>query len=416
MWLVPLCQGVESSVHLEFAKDYPIVSEEINLEQEIQLEALQSYGFPVGTLVTIGFSGSIESNLEFSETMILTTTVSDDYVSAGQNVDVILEPRNAISLIKIHGDISGSINWDAFGTQNSIPISLKEFDVSHALSENIGEKSTVVMDEETLYSGTIPFLGLQIEIFARPVLEYTPRLWGTMNVDGPAIVQEGLSWDEGKLVADVRFTETSPVSIELTTPYLVLDQFKACMNVYMIASTVTFGPTKVDLIELGSYELTEEDVMLIHMEPDLYELIQIMQEARYPDSELYLELSDDVNLLEARINDALSRISEVESENNHISRIVERDLYPLINELVNIKKEVNQIGNDLSVLDSDVISLNYDIIAYSADANGKFLDLNDLVSTLYTHDWYLGFGIVVALVLVVIVIRELRRHNVFLIY
>jgi len=380
LWVIPL-SSCQNSVPIQFDETYPLVQEELSLEREFRYNVIGAYG---------KFSGTLESSLTFSEYMVLKTSASEKYVSSGDTIEISIEPVNAMSLIKIKGSLGGKIGYKIMAAEDTIPITVNEFTVSHAVSEQIGERTEVVMDEQILYSVTIPGFGLQLQILVKPVLEYTPRIKGVLFAEGPVVIQDDLAWINNKLRSTVKFIDTAPVEFRFSEPEFVLDDFKATIKVYLIVGTLTVGPYSVDVIELGDYEIKEEEIVLMDMEPDLYEIIQLMQETSHPDSLDYFELREDVE-------DILSKVTEIESELDSLSSQINYDLYPLITEVEAVQNQINELDIRISEIDAGFEDLEKEM-------NDAINSLNKKITSSKSLNFYQNIGIALAIILIVIIV------------
>ena len=58
--------------------------------------------------------------------------------------------------------------------------------LGYSMLDKMGDAQEVILGEYLLFTGTIPIVGIQISLFMRPIIEYTPTLQGSLNIIGPA--------------------------------------------------------------------------------------------------------------------------------------------------------------------------------------------------------------------------------------
>ena len=236
-------EKLSKSASLSFIKKFPIVRAE------------RSFGY---SKVSIGIS--VNSTLKYRGNMILYSRSSSKYVDKGKTTVLQIEVSNFVSSVELNIDTSILISYSV----GSISVPMKIMHLKYSVLDKIGEFQEVILGEYLLFSGTVPVLGIQINLFMRPIISYTPTLRGILNVIGPAkALQPVLNWNQKSITSSIHFTDTKPVLVTLLNPKLILNDLKVNLEIYAIITTVTVSTSDIELVKLGDYSINSSSINLI---------------------------------------------------------------------------------------------------------------------------------------------------------
>lgn len=295
-------EGIKSATPLSFIKTFPIVQRE---------GSLRASGISIGV--------KVNSKIVFREDMVLLTRSSYKYAEKGKSTTLGIDVSNAISLLELTGDVTISISHRL----GSIDIPVKVMDIKYAVPETMGTSQYVIMEEHQLYSGTIPGLGIQVSIYVRPVVRYTPTLSGSLMIQGPASsTPTSLNWNQESVATQIDFSESEPVSVFLSDPRFTLNDFRFVLEIYAIIAVATTPSIELEIVNLGDYSLSSSTVNLISFEPNYYVLYTELQKTYSTLASTLQEFRQSLDNLSNRLDQLDTGVSQIGGQTLSIGAIV----------------------------------------------------------------------------------------------
>ncbi|MEM2889378.1 MAG: hypothetical protein QXR42_07905, partial [Candidatus Bathyarchaeia archaeon] len=230
--------------------------------------------------------------------------------------------------------------------------------LEHSILDRMGESQEIILGEYLLFSGTVPVLGIQISLFMIPIIEYTPTLQGGLNIVGPAVASpSNLNWNQDSVSTSISFTDTEPVSISLSNPRLIINNFKMNLKIYAIIIATTISAPDIELVNLGDYSISSSTVNLISYDPNYFALYMELQQLNLELASRLQEVQQSIITLTAEINNLETTVTNMEEEISLIDSKVES----YINELDNITTKYDELNNSIAMLSQRVTSLEYQV-------------------------------------------------------
>ena len=294
-------EALRNSTPLSFVKVFPLTTQEGRIGQ---------------SGVSIGIK--VEAQLMYRVDVILLTSYSNKYSEKGKSATLKIEASNVISLLELIGNTNTYFEYPG----GRIDVPLRPINIKYAIPETIGIPQNVIMGEYLIYTGTVPIVGaLQISIFMRPTVRYTPNLRGNVLLQGPVLISpQNLYWNQKSVTAELHFTENSPVNVFLADPELILKGFRMILEVYAIIGIVSTPPMELEIVSLGDFSLSSPIVNLVSFEPNYYAL--------------YREISAILQQVQQSLDALAVKYRDFESSLNTLSQNV-----------ANLQLQVNQLAS-----------------------------------------------------------------------
>jgi hypothetical protein len=292
--LLVRAEGARSSKPLSFVKIFPIVRSEGNL----------------GTNdISIGIT--LDAQLTLREDAILSVQSSYKYAERGKSATLSMAITNAVSLLSLSGE--AMIHFSFLG--GSWDYHLMGIDIKYAVPEKIGSPQHIMMGEYLLYTGTVPvpIAPIQVSLFMRPVVTYTPKVSGSIAVQGPAVVSPTfLRWDQATITAQVQFSESQPVDMLLSTPSFTLEDFSLVPEVRAVVTAVPVGPVSLPpIVNAGDYSTQTTTVDLISFEPNYYDLYSELRSSYESVVGALNDVQLSLNQLSSRLDEAVDSLNKL---------------------------------------------------------------------------------------------------------
>jgi len=341
-----------NSAGLSFARNFPREEATRSLEES-------------GIVINI----TVDSQLAYRGNVILFTESSARYAERDSSTTVKSTVSNAISSFELSTEANTSIDY-GIGTMDVPTYTLH---LQHAVLESMGSSQEIVMGEYVLFSGHLPFFGVQVSIFMRPVLTYIPTLTGSIATEGPASVSpDSLSWVQETVTCLVQFSGSEPTGLFLSNPTLILHDFSLTLEFYAILNTDPVYTPAVNVVGFGDYSMSSPDVNLLSFELDYYALYSELQES-YADLASTLQntqgsldeltdevglLRDEIGLLAPQLQNLISRVDNLEKENPLSS-----NLTALGNQVETLSANWDHLADSLNQLTDEVDTLTVEVNA-----------------------------------------------------
>jgi archaellum component FlaC len=353
---------LSNSASLSFARNFPAV------------DAARSLGVSgISINVTVG------SRLKYRSSVILFTECSSKYAEGGSSTSVESTVSNAVSSFELSVEANTSIDY-GIGTMDVPTYTLL---LEYAVLETMGSSQSIVMGEYLLFSGRLPFFGVQVSIFMRPVVAYTPTLSGNAVTTGSASASpSSLHWNQESVNYQVEFSQSEPVVLFLSSPTSILDNFNLVLELYAIINTETVYALPMDVVGSGDYSLRSPSVTLLSFEPDYYALYSELQEsyATLASSMQHTEesLSNLTSEMELLKEDIRSLALQLQNLTQRLEYLETLQLQNLTQRVEHLEKENPLLANFTALKDQvQTLSASWDNLTGSVD---RLTDKVDAVS------------------------------------
>lgn len=325
---------LSKSTSLSFIKHFPIV------------HAKRSFG---SSTVSIGIN--VDSSLTYRGNMILYSKSSYKYAEKGKTTSLRIEVSNFVSSVELNLDTDVSISYGI----GSIDVPIKVMKLKYSILDRIGENQEIILGEYLLFSGTIPVLGIQVSLFMRPVIKYTPTLQGGLNIVGPATASpSSLVWNQKSVTSSIRFTDTKPVLISLSNPRLILNDLKVGLEVYAFITAVTVSAPDIELVNLGDYLVSSSSVNLISYDPNYFVLYTELQQS-------YSELASRLQEIHQSLTTLTTEVNNLKITLTNEINLLNSQIKTNSNQLNNITAKYNEVKNSLTSMSQRLTSLESQI-------------------------------------------------------
>jgi len=338
--------GLSSSASMSFARDFPRRTGTSSLEES-------------GMTITV----AVDARPRYKGNLVLFTESSSRYAEKNSSTTVKSTVSNAISSIELNLEADVSINY-GIGTAD---VPTYTVNLKHAVLETMGSSQTIVMGEYLLFSGHIPFFGVQLTLFMQPVVTYTPTLSGNIAIEGPASASpSSLYWSQEAATCQVQFSESEMVGLSLSDPALILEDFSLVLEMYAIMTAETLNVPAINVVNSASYSMSSPDVSLLSFEPNYYAF--------------YTELKESYDTLTFTLESTQEALDEMAEE----AGLLRNEVGALTVQLQNLTDRVSHLeaedplSGDLNYLQQQVETLSgtWDGLTYSMD------QLNDEINAL----------------------------------
>jgi len=345
---------LSSSASLSFARNFPRTKSSRILEES-------------GIVMNI----TVDSQLTYRGNVILFTESPARYAETGSSATVKSTASNAISSLELSTEANISINY-GIGRINAPTYTST---LHHTVLEKMGSSQTVAMGEYVLFIGHLPVLGVQLSIFMRPVVTYTPALSGNVVAEGPASVSpSSLHWGQEYVTYAVQFSGSEPTGLLLSNPTFILDNFKFMLEFYAIMTSAPVYAPAVNVAGPGDYSMSSSDVGLLSFEPNYYALYSELQES-YTDLASTLQntqnslieltnevalLTDEIGSLAPQLQDLVSRVDDLEREDPLLSNFtaLNQQVQTLSANWESLEDSVDQLTDEVNGLTNEVDAVN----------------------------------------------------------
>lgn len=319
----------------------------------------------------IVMSITVDSQLTYRGSAILFTESPVKYAEENLSATVRSTVSNAVSSFEL--DVEANISID-YGI-GSINAPTYTSTLQHAVLETMGSSQTVAMGEYVLFIGHLPVLGVQLSIFMRPIVTYTPALSGNLAIEGPASVSpSSLYWNQEDVTYLVQFSGSEPTDLLLSNPTLTLDDFSFALEFYAImTSTPVYAPA-VNVAGPGDYPMSSSDLGLLSFEPNYYALYSelqgsyaalasTLQNTQNSLDELTNELGllrDEIGLLAPQLQDLTQRVDDLEREDPLYANLTALgdQVQTLSANWENLADSMDQLTDEVNALTIEVNTVN----------------------------------------------------------
>ena len=317
----------------------------------------------------------VNSNLMYRGNLILYAKSSLKYAEKGKTSALQVEASNFVSSVKLNVNVDISISYGV----GSIDIPVKVMNLEYSMLDTIGAVQKAILGEYLLFSGTIPVIGIQVSLFMRPIIEYTPTLYGSLNIIGSATVSpSSLSWSQRSVTASIHFTNTQPVLISLRNPKLTLNDLKVNLEIYAIITTVTISAPDVELVNLGDYPINCSSINLISFEPNYYVLYTQLQESYFELASKFQEVKQSLADLTKEVSNLrITLTQQIKNLNEKVS-LLDSQIGTYATKLENLTTKYNEIEGSLSSLATKVTLLESQVNKLFAQPEKQQFQLNIL--------------------------------------
>ena len=323
-------ETLSKSTSISFIKYFPLVHAERSLGH---------------SGVSIGIS--IDSSLTYRGNMILFSKSSYKYAERGKTATLQIEISNFVSSVDLNADVSITISYGI----GSIDVPVKVMNLEYSILDKMGNIRKIILGEYLLFSGTIPVVGIQVSLFMRPIIEYTPTLRGSLSIIGPATASPAsLRWNQESVTSSIHFTDTKPVLTSLSNPKLTLNNLKVNLEIYAIITAITVSAPDIKLVNLGDYSISSDSVNLISYDPNYFVLYTELQKSYSELSSRLQEIQRSLTTLTREINDLKTTITKEIS-------LLDSQIKTHATALNNLTAEYDELKNSLTAISQRVTSL-----------------------------------------------------------
>ena len=244
--------GVENTVPLSFSETFPIKSGEGQL-----------------TVMGITIKITVDSSAEYKGSALLQTEASCKYSDKAHPGTLEITAMNALSMLELK--TQGTITI----TPGNIERQIEAMIFQYVVPDTIGTPKRFEGEDRLVFSKTVPILPVAVElsIFVKPVVTYTPTLSGRLFTEGSAAVSPSeLVWGTASVGATIDFIENEPVAVFLGEPTLTLENFRLVLEVHAEVSGIKTPVKEIDIVKLGDRSTVSATTHVISFHPDYYEL------------------------------------------------------------------------------------------------------------------------------------------------
>jgi len=242
--------GVENTAPLSFSETFPINSDEVQL-----------------TLSGITIKITVDSSAEYKGSALLHTETSCKYSDKAHLGTLEIAAMNVLSVLELKTQ----------GMITIMPVNIEhQFEAmsfQYIVPETIGIPKRFEGNPQPLLSYVVPMIGIELSVFVKPVITYTPTLSGYLFTEDSATVSPSeLVWRTASVDATIEFQENEPVDVFLGEPTLTLEDFRFVLEIYAEISGIETPAKDLDIVNLGDYPTATATTHVISFQPDYYEL------------------------------------------------------------------------------------------------------------------------------------------------
>jgi len=376
-----LNETLSKSTSLSFIKIFPIIHAE------------RSLGY---SGVSIGIR--INSSLIYKGNMILYAKSSLKYAEKGKTSILQVEVSNFISSVKLTADVSISISYGV----GSIDVPVKVMNLEYSMLDTMGAAHEAILGEYLLFSGTIPIIGVQVSLFMRPIIEYTPTLYGSLDINGAATASpSSLRWNQKSVATSIHFTDTQPILISLANPNLTLNDLKVNLEIYAIITAASISASDIELVNLGDYSISSSPVNLISFEPNYYVLYTKLRESYFELASRLQEIRQSLATLTKEVSNLRTTLTQQISNLNEKVDLLNSQIETYATKLENLTAKYNEMEGSLISLTSRVTSIESQVNQLVAQPRNQQFQLDILT--------FLSIGALLAAVSsLILILRKIK--------